>query len=630
MIEANTTTLIRLKHLRFGHECPAGAINIRKPKREDGERLAPSIRQEGLLQALGVWPEPGSSNDGPFYTLVGGRRLMALQLLKESGDVDDETPISAVIIDAATPADALAKSLAAEDAHVPPHPVDRFEAFSALLDRGLTTDEIADRYSVERKIIRQALALGQLAPDIRNAWREGLITGDIAQLFTLAENEKQQLKVFERLQKRPGGLERLDTQTVRKQFTGSEAEANKMLKFVGRTAYVDAGGALSEDLFSDGTIVVHDFAKLKRLAEEKLERECTKLTKGEGWSFAEPQLKTSYMGGSHMNVKPEFTAEEKKRLREIEQRKQQIDAELGADSVGIETNLKLSEEEEQLDSEADRIDAAARARAFTEAQKSKGGCIVRIGNDGEAEIDYGVTKPQAQPATSPQGRSSQPTEEDVDWNTRGKVTNWREDAVGEALARDPKLTLAAFLGSHQFDAGPIETHYKRLDTAFLPKAKGVEQAIEALRKLPESKLVEFTVQLIAQMVSLASDGDDDGFLELLDQPVLTKAMARRFDAKTYFNGCSKAYMLGVIEEALGNAAQHDTKSKTDIAALCGKDVTAAGWLPPELRTPSYKAPAPAKPAASDAKPAAKTKTAKKPAKIAAAKKKPAPKKKSRA
>jgi ParB family chromosome partitioning protein len=508
-------------------------------------------------------------------------------------------------------------------------PVDRYEAFSALLDRGLTTDQIADRYSVEKKIIRQALALGQLAPDIRNAWREGQITGDIAQLFTLAENEKQQIKVFERLQKRPGGLERLDTQTVRKQFTGSEAEANKLLKFVGRTAYVDAGGALSEDLFSDGTIVVHDYPKLKRLAEEKLERECTKLTKGEGWSFAEPQLKTSYMGGSHMNVKPEFTAEEKKRLREIEQRKQQIDAERDADSVDIETNLKLSEEEEQLDSEADRIEAAARARAFTEAQKSKGGCIVRIGNDGEVSIDYGVTKPKAQPATSPQGRSSQPTEEDVDWETKNELRAWRDAAAGEALARDARLALASFLASYQFDEGPIGTSYTNIDLEFLPKAKSVELAIATLRKLAEPKLVEFAVQLIANLVSLDSSGDDDGFLELLDQAVLAKAMARRFDAKTYFNGCSKAYMLGVIDEALGSAAQHDTKSKTDISALCVKDVAGAGWLPPELRTPSYKAPTPAKPAA-DVKPAAKTKAAKKPAKVAAAKKKPAPKKKSRA
>lgn len=626
MLESNATTLIRLKHLRFGHECPDGAVNIRKPTRADGERLAPSIKEEGLLQALGVWPVPGSAADGPFYTLVGGRRLMGLQVLKESGHVDDETPISAVIIEAPDAASALAKSLAAEDAHVPPHPVDRFEAFTALLDRGLSTDEIAQRFFVDKKIVRQALALGQLAAEIRSSWRTGEIDGDIAQLFTLAENPKQQVKVFEKLKKRPGGLEHLDTATVRKQFTGSEAEAARLLKFVGRIAYVDAGGAISEDLFSDGDVVVHDFNKLKRLADEKLERECDKLTKGEGWSFAEPQLKTSYMMSTHMSVKPEFTADDKKRLREIDQRQKQIHA-IDPDSIDVDTDLKL--EEEQLGDEKQRIEAAARARAFTDAQKKKGGCIVRIGQDGETQIDYGVTKPKEQ--TSPSstgGKAAAPKEDDVAWDTRTKVLYWRELAAGEALVRDQKLTLATFLATHQFEHGPISHTYDRIDTEFLPKAKSIEQAISNLRKLPESTLVEYVVQLIANMVSLDDEGDDDGFLELLDQAVLTKAMARRFDAKTYFAGCSKPYMLGVIDEVLGAAAEHDTKSKTDLAALCAKDVTAAGWLPPELRTPSYKPPAPAKPAAA-AKPAGKPKPAKKPAKIAAAKKKGAAKRKSK-
>lgn len=601
-MECFATTFLKLKQIRFGHEYPGTPVNIRVPTRADGERLAPSLRSDGLLQALCVWPDPEAGGEGPYYTMVGGRRLMGLHVLRESGDIDDETPISVVIAPTLDAASALAKSLAAEDAHVPPHPVDRYEAFARIAAGGMETPDIAARFFVEEKIVRQALALGALAPEVRELWRKGEISAEIAQNFTLADGHKQQIKVLDKLRKRPGGLAHLDVATVRKQFTGSEAEATRLLKFVGRSAYVDAGGALTEDLFSPA-IVIHNFAILKRLAEEKLEREAARLTKGEGWSFAEPQLKTSYIGGAHIEVKPEFTEAEKKRLREIDDREkaiQRIETEDDAE------NLALSEEEERLGEERDRIETAAKARAFNDKQKAKAGCIIRITSDGEFDIDYGVTK-APEPAARATGFAlpKKPEEPEISYEALRAMQGWKNAAAGEALQRNPQLALATFLATLQDRGGPIGLEMMFHAEAQFVKAKGFKAALAALMKLPFDTLVNLTVKALADSVTLDIEDDnpdDVDFAAMLDAAVYGKALARNFNAKTYFEGCSKKHLLDIVFATLGADAHLEAsdKSKTDLAKLCVDKVAPLGWLPPELRSSTYtdpKPPAAAKPAA---------------------------------
>lgn len=646
-MECFPTTLIRLKHLRFGHEHPAGPVNIRKPTRADGERLAPSIRQEGLLQALCVCAESNDGGAGPYYTIVGGRRLMALHVLREAGDIDDDFPVSVVIAADFDSATALAKSLIAEDAHVPPHPVDRFEAFHALGEKGMTTEDIAARFFIESRIVRQALALGALAPEIRAAWRSNEISAEIAQNFTLADGHKHQVKTLEKLRKKTGDLEHLDVATVRKQFTGSEAEANRLLKFVGRDAYVGAGGALTEDLFTS-SIVVHDFAKLKRLAQEKLDLEANRLTVGEGWSWAEPQLKTSHMGFgfSHLKVEPKLTPDEKKRIKAIETRLKEIDLLIEADD---HDDGKIEYEEiARLEEEQVTINHAAAARAFKPEQKAKGGCIIRIGEGGALIVEPGLVKPKEAKggdAGAAGGKAQQPREEPlVTQEVARDLIGWQNEAAGEALARDEHLALAATLACVGHWGSPISISFHRqaAGDVEITRSNTFRGAFEILAKQPTEKLMEVLVRLIAASVNIAQvsmKADAKAFTDALDQAVYAKALQGKFNAKTYFKGASKPHILSVIKDVLGEDEQrrNSEKSQTDLAKFAVDSVAPIGWLPPELRTASYVAPKP-KPAApkgtaSEAKaaPAPKAKPAKaaKKSKVAAATKKGAASRKSR-
>lgn len=578
-----------LASLRFGHECLHGDVNIRKPDEAGCAQLAESIRREGLLQALCVW-NPHGHAEGPFYVIAGGRRLMALQRLSHDCAIGD---VPCVVIDAASAADALAKSLITEDTHLPPHPVDRFETFQRLADRGLDAEAIAARFFIDKKIVRQSLALGALAPEVRDAWRAGVIDQATAQCFTLAENQEQQLKTFQRLAKKGAPI---DATTVRKQFTGSEIEARRLLNFVTRAAYTGAGGALSEDLFTD-SIVIHDFAKLKRLAEEKLEAEAARL-KAEGWSFAEVQLTRRYGGFGSYNAhpKPRYTEEEKVTRAAIQTREREIEKALEAIEDADESRA-LNEQREELELRAEKIESAAIMRAYTPAQKAKLGCTVSISDTGEIEIDHGLTPPREQPAPDNgqparrgNGSAAKPAEAPVDFDTMLALEHWRAAAAGETMQRDEDLALAVLLAHLQTSRGPLSIMSNfNAKHVFIPRTDSFAQVLRELRKQKTATLLSLLVKAIGEEVDL--DGfEEDAFFAALDQKEYAKALARRFDAVEFFRGCSKTHLLAIITESWGaeHARQSADMSKHDLEAICLRNVVPGGWLPPELRTALYK------------------------------------------
>jgi ParB family chromosome partitioning protein len=579
------TQLIRLRHLRFGHECIAGEVNLRHPTRADGEQLAPSILREGLLQALSVWPSYSESADGPYYVIAGGRRLAALHVLRETGLVTDDLPVSCVIVPGDSAAEALARSMVTEDTHVPPHPVDRFDAFHRLAEGGFDATEIATRFFVDKKIVRQALALGDLAGEVRDAWRAGEVDEPTAQCFTLAASKEHQVKVLAKLRKKGGTI---DAATVRKQFTGSEAEANRLLKFVGRNEYVAAGGALTEDLFTT-SVIVHNFAKLKNLAEAKLEGEAARL-KAEGWAFTDASVSGQRPYHSYAPLpkgKPDET--ERKRLAAIEQAIDEIEAD-------EKPYLRWSEQQ-VLEREQHEIETAASLRSMTPAQKSTLGCELSINSDGELVIEYGAQPKQDPDSTSPSrggrqnaehfsggGNATKPAEQPITGAVCNALDQWQGAAAGETLARDEDLALATLLAELQVGEGPMGV-YANDELVFVPKTDSLGKIITTLRKQKSQHLLSLLIKTLCERLSPITDED---FLAALDQVEFAKALKRRFDAKIYFTGCSKPHLLNILTET--GTPFDESKSKHDLANLCIAKVAPLGWLPPELRTAAYKPP----------------------------------------
>ena len=96
-------------------------------------------------------------------------------------------------------------SLHANIERVPLHEVDEYEAFAELADSGLSEGDIASRFGIDKKRVRQRLALGRLSPLVRDAWREGAFDAsghsrEIVEAFTLGSLTDQE-RVFKKLKK---------------------------------------------------------------------------------------------------------------------------------------------------------------------------------------------------------------------------------------------------------------------------------------------------------------------------------------------------------------------------------------------------------------------------------------------
>ena len=168
-------TMLATDSLRFGQDHPALAMNVRATDRETRiDELAKSIVSDGILQPLLVWRD--LVGDGFDYVVDGSRRLTAVHEIRKTQPGSFEA-LPALLIEGGTAEDAKAKSLAANVTQLPLNQVDQFEAFAqhvATLPAG--TDPIKAvvlRFGVTPIVSERRLALGSMAPEIREAFRAG-------------------------------------------------------------------------------------------------------------------------------------------------------------------------------------------------------------------------------------------------------------------------------------------------------------------------------------------------------------------------------------------------------------------------------------------------------------------------
>jgi hypothetical protein len=95
------------------------------------------------------------------------RRWAALKKLSDLGDISLDYPVPVHYRpEDADDFDARESSLVANIERLPLHPIDQFEEFSRLSER-YTPEEIAGRYGITERLVRQRVALGGLHQDIR-------------------------------------------------------------------------------------------------------------------------------------------------------------------------------------------------------------------------------------------------------------------------------------------------------------------------------------------------------------------------------------------------------------------------------------------------------------------------------
>src|SRR5258708_20822614 len=80
------------------------------------------------------------------------------------------------------------------------HPADEFEAFAALIDKGETAGQVAQRFGVDESHVLKRMKLARVAPQLLKEYRNESITLECLMAFTISDDHRRQVKVFKSLQ----------------------------------------------------------------------------------------------------------------------------------------------------------------------------------------------------------------------------------------------------------------------------------------------------------------------------------------------------------------------------------------------------------------------------------------------
>jgi ParB family transcriptional regulator, chromosome partitioning protein len=163
---------------------PANMRNGKKPP--DISDILPSVRARGVLVPLLV-RQNGSAET--FEIVAGRRRFCAAQVIANENGTPE--PLPCAIMEAGDDAAALEASLIENTARLDPDEVTQWESFTRLVKEGRTPDEISMTFGLPELTIKRILALGNLLPRIRSAYRDGEIDKTSVRHLTLATKAQQ-------------------------------------------------------------------------------------------------------------------------------------------------------------------------------------------------------------------------------------------------------------------------------------------------------------------------------------------------------------------------------------------------------------------------------------------------------
>ena len=261
--------------------------NVRKSNRDlDIESFAATIAAHGLLQNLVVTP---LKKNGHFTVKAGGRRLRALQHLIATGVLPADHEVPALVL--ADDADSTEASLAENFGRLPMNPADEATAFNHFIDKGASAEDVAKRFGVTTRFVEQRVRLAELAPCIFQALAAGEISLGVAQAYAVTGDTDRQARVFEQMKSAYYGNQ---PDNIRRAILNGTVKANDAkARFVGRDAYLAAGGRIEGDLFAtEGDENWIDVELLEDMAAQKLEAAAAELAESQGLAFVTPVAAT--------------------------------------------------------------------------------------------------------------------------------------------------------------------------------------------------------------------------------------------------------------------------------------------------------------------------------------------------
>jgi ParB family transcriptional regulator, chromosome partitioning protein len=175
--------------MQLGHielcKLEVSPANMRRYGRNpDLGNILPTIRSRGVIQPLLVRPKGES-----YEVVAGGRRYLSAKIVaEERGGIE---PLPCAIMEPGDDAAALEASLIENFARLDPDEMTQYESFARLVKEGKTVEAIAQTFGITALMVKRRLALGNLLPKIRDAYRKEEIDVETIRHLTLASKAQQ-------------------------------------------------------------------------------------------------------------------------------------------------------------------------------------------------------------------------------------------------------------------------------------------------------------------------------------------------------------------------------------------------------------------------------------------------------
>jgi ParB-like chromosome segregation protein Spo0J len=590
--------------------------------------LLASLPHKGQLQSLRVRPfagkPPKKGNAPKWWVSAGNRRLATLRKLRdtkgavEGVTVTGEFPVHVILGDE-DDAGAYESSRSENLMRLPETPVEEFRAF-AKMAKTTPAKEIASRFGVTVKRVEQRLKLAALHPDVLAALEAGKITFEAAQAFTIESDPAKQAAYLKRSQSW-----QLAPHSIKAGLTEKLVRGNSELaKLIGKKAYVAAGGKILGDAF-DGKSPSYWISSqiITKLVDAHWAEQKAAWTE-EGWLFAETaesfgKNDAGYGWVAHrlqrlkpapVSVSDEAAADIKileARVAEITAAHPSLDEDFDWGTWeaehGDEQPKIPGEIEEEFNAARNRIDVITETagHAFTAEQKAASGVV--FWSDGSQQVLFGVVRPgdkvsklltgEAPPAKPAADLQAPGAPVSLDLSQRMTV------ALQAKVRLNPELALRILVASLR---AQTLSRYDR------------ETPVKIMASYVEANPNDFGgVPMGATLLAVADKSVDDLLVDLADlvahnlsvkdgvagagngkQALISLVDPRvPFDPDAYFAGITKPLIQlawrDMTSPLAGQGNLADGK-KGEMATKAANQARATGWLPPQLRTPSYVGP----------------------------------------
>jgi ParB family chromosome partitioning protein len=636
--ETGVHTLIPLRQLLKSPR------NVRKvPHTNDAiEAYAASFAAKGILQNLVVEPEldEAACPTGRFFVTIGEGRRLGQCLRVERGEITDDEPIPCVIDIVNDPREISLDENVTREAM---HPADQFDAFRTLNEQqGMSAEDIAARFGVNVRTVKQRLRLGAVSPRLMQDYRDGKLTLEQLTAFCVSEDHARQESVYDGLtdwQREP--------YYIRRQMVQGHVNADdRRACFVGVTAYTEAGGHIERDLFTeDGEGRFTDPVLLEKLALDRLTAMAATVREAEGWKWAEAYIDFPYIAGMRRAF-PKVVALSAEDAVTLEVAKAEMEtlSEAYGDYEFSELPEDIDAKMSSLETEIARLQSLA--SAFEPDDIARAGMIASLTHDGTVKIERGLIRAEDVP-------SEPKTTGDVDavHAEGGDGGDYRDDQDADddsgddiVVAPSPKLAdglvrdltahrtvaLRLALGEQPEIAARALAHLLVLDTFYDDRSVSCleirpvstdlagwmedyaqSSAVEALQvrhdawaeRLPQpdalwpylvaleaedlglliAHCVGLTVNVVRQPFGIRSA---EAFAEDLATSLSLDMGAHwRPTARRYFSRVTKGHIVDAVREAVSDeAADRISKlKKPEMAEAAEHLIAPTGWLQPLMR-----------------------------------------------